>query len=341
MSIVRSLTVSSSLFVALALLTAGCAVNPGKEPVEADVSTAALTMRLQAIGANQPHAVTFNGATKWFGFSFHGVAGNKVSVYAAGKTGNVDTVVYLYRVSRTTGRTTGTALAVNDDTARTDWTSLQTNSSIDGIALPETRDYAILVRAYDPTNRGVAEVWWSNDAPNFPADGASKPLAFDGVAAQELPVSADVHALVASAGSSLLSVARIQVAPATLGAVVTDSARFAKFGHDVMYYGGDTPAFGSTVNFHANAIVGSIATADATKTLQDQTRDASNPANAIVMTTEQQLIASMLGDGDFATSRVNVYKVHYDNGDDTNADAILAVDLATGEARAVMVVNPP
>lgn len=154
-------------------------------------------------------------------------------------------------------------------------------------------------------------------------------------------MSADVHALVAGSGSSLLSAARMKIAPATLAAVVSDPARFAKFGHDVMYYGGDNPAFASTVGFHASANVGAIAVANAAKTLQDQTRDASAPANAVLLTTEQQLIASMLGDGHFATSSVKVYQVHYDNGDDTNAAAILALDLATGEARAVMVVNPP
>ena len=342
------------LFPAAMALSIGCAASaPDKAAIDADPSSeeAPLSVRLPPTHAGERHLVDFDGTTKWQGLSFHGAAGARVSIYAAARKGDVDTVAYLYKVSKTTGRTFGRALAVDDDTTRSDWTTTPTNSSIDAFTLPEARDYAILVRAFDARQRGLAEVWYLEDVDPahgvaaFPGVGPRTAIAsFSGVVAEELSISGDVLALQdkATANGWVLVPARVHVEPAALHAIVADPARLGTFGYDTMYYAGARPFGSSYAGYHGPAALTEIRRADAIATLAKATTDPSDPASGEPMRElEQQMIESMLADGSFATERVRIYQAHWDNADDTNAEAVLAIDLSTGEARAITYVNPP
>lgn len=340
---------------ALALLLAlplGCAARADKEPAPPDVSAevAAIT-KLSPIKAGEHHVMIFDGKTKSYGFSFHGRAGQSVSIYAQADKGDVDTVVYLYKLSKTTGRTTGKALAYDDDTARTDWTTNTADSSIDSFTLPDERDYAIYVHAYDAKERGNAEVWLVNDVPPsagvlaFPGSGKGAPIpSFTFSGASELPISSDVVGLQdqATANSFVLVPARVQLDRRTLEGIVADPAKLGTFGYDMMYYAGAKPFGSSYAGYHGPATIKPITAANAVATLKTATTDPARPADSKpLVDLETQMIESMLGDGDFATSEVRLFLVHWDNADDTNAEAILAIDLVTGESRAVTYVNPP
>ena len=333
--------------------TAGCAVPSNKQSVEGDAATdeAALSITLSPTKGGQRNMVSFDAKTKWYGFKFHGAAHEKISIYAQANKGNVDTVVYLYKVSKTTGRTTGSALAINDDTATAGILAKNTDSSIDGFVLPEERDYAILLRAYDLTERGLAELWYTSDvAPSskaamFPASGSGTAISeFSQTDARETPVSKAVIALQdkATANGLVLVPARVQLDPAKLKAVVADKTAFGTFAYDMMYYAGAKPFGSSYAHYHGPATVTSIAAADAVKDMQTSTADTTGSPDTLPLgQLERQLIESMLADGAFATKRVLVYQLHWDNSDDTNAESILAVDLVSGESRAVTYVNPP
>ena len=52
------------------------------------------------------------------------------------------------------------------------------------------------------------------------------------------------------------------------------------------------------------------------------------------------MVTSMFKDSAFRASDVTVYRIHWDNGDDTNAEGIAAVRASTGEIRVLALVNP-
>ncbi len=336
----------------LVVASVGCAAPSHKEPVEADVATdeAALSITLSPTKGGQSNTVSFDGKTKWYGYKFHGAAHEKISIYAQANKGDVDPVLYLYKVSKTTGRTTGSALAVNDDTATTGILLKDTDASIDGFVLPLESDYAILVRGYDLAERGLLQVWYTSDvAPldkpaTFPASGSGIVIPeFTQTDARETPISKEAIALQdkAAANGLVLVPARVQLDAAKLKALVADATAFRTFAYDMMYYAGAKPFGSSYPHFHGPATVTSIAAADALKVLAKATVDFGSSDAQPLGQLERQLVESMLGDGAFATKRVQVFQVHWDNADDTNAESILAVDVASGESRAVTFVNPP
>src|SRR5262245_33403057 len=88
-------------------LLLGCAANSGPDPVDPNVGAddAALVSKFTPIAIGESPTISFDGTKKWYGFSFHGTAGQAVNIYAQavfGKTvkGLVDPVVYLYKISK-------------------------------------------------------------------------------------------------------------------------------------------------------------------------------------------------------------------------------------------------
>src|SRR5438552_3604459 len=61
-----------------------------------------------------------DGGVNWRAFQFTGLKGQIVDGYAQG-LGDTDTVLYLYKISRITGRPYGKPVAYNDDTDHDGW----------------------------------------------------------------------------------------------------------------------------------------------------------------------------------------------------------------------------
>jgi hypothetical protein len=203
----------------------------------------------------------------------------------------------------------------------------------------------LLVRAYDITMTGLVQLAVMDDGASgptvpFAGTGKSAPIAFGDLALQRLPLSSDVNTIQAQATSKgwELYPSRLKVDPKTLSAIVHDPARFGAFGYDVMYYAG-TGALVS--DYHGPATVTPLAASDAVMEFENASTDTMDVTLAPLRGEEQQLVGSMLGDGSFASGAARVYKLHWDNADDTNAEGVMAVDSATGEVRAVTYINPP
>jgi hypothetical protein len=96
-------------------------------------------------------------------FTFSGQAGQTVELYVDGLDG-IDTVLYLYKVSATSGRPFGHPLAANDDTAEPNWTVFSNpepnpySSNVLAFELPEDRDYALVATTFWQLYEGEAEV---------------------------------------------------------------------------------------------------------------------------------------------------------------------------------------
>src|SRR5205823_5363370 len=89
---------------------------------------------------------------------------------------------------------------------------------------------------------------------------------------------------------------------------------------------------------------GNVNTYDATWTPVTRAGAADELINAWGDTTPRDVVTlalkSMFKDAAFRASDVNIYRIHWDNGDDTNADGIAAVKASTGEIRVLSLVNP-
>ena len=139
----------------------------------------------------------------------------------------------------------------------------------------------------------------------------------------------------AKTGDFYLNAARIGTDPAQLARVLGDPAALGTFVYDAMY---NTMAQSPNGNWHGAARVSQIKAPAA--------RDVLRQAAGTWPAQEQQaldgaldaIVQSMLADDGFAG---RLYQTHWDNSDDTNAEGILAADLATGEVRALTFVVPP
>jgi eight-cysteine-cluster-containing protein len=169
-----------------ALAVIGCGEaklpQPGPEYGNEDGSVAGKDDSARAPASIVPLALediktaTFTATRQWRAFVFAGTKGQTVNVYVDGLRG-LDTVAYLYKVSRITGRPFGTALASNDD-GNDGWT-LKSNrapnplsSSVLAFSLPETRSYAVVATTYRQWYLGSAEI-----AVRVPAQYAAVDLA--------------------------------------------------------------------------------------------------------------------------------------------------------------------
>jgi hypothetical protein len=106
---------------------------------------------------------TFTSTRRWRAYKFAGRTGQKVDLYLDGLRG-LDTVLYLYKVSRVTGRPFGQPLAGNDDTENPGWTVRSNtrpnplSSNVLAFTLPEDRNYALVATTYRQLYSGEAEV---------------------------------------------------------------------------------------------------------------------------------------------------------------------------------------
>src|SRR5207249_652431 len=105
-----------------------------------------------ALAAGTKASIRFTKTTQWRALAFDALAGQSISVYVDGKS-ELDTVAYLYRRSRITGRPYYKPLQTNDDTAEGGWTQNRYGSSFT-VTLPETRPYAIVVTTYEHSSTG-------------------------------------------------------------------------------------------------------------------------------------------------------------------------------------------
>lgn len=315
----------------------------GVETSQAD--SASRPTSLVDLGPGQYGTAVITSSVQWRGFRFAGHAGESVSVYADGLQG-FDSVLYLYKVSRTTGRPYGRPVASNDDTADASWTTNALSSSIASFTLPESRNYAFVVTSYGQASSGNAHAWYYVDAPSsqgampFPGTGSSSPQDFQGIAVRSLPVSQDVLTTAASAHTANFIVApvRLKADPASLQAVLADSARLATFTYDLLY---NAKAIFNGNNPHLTAQATAIVASSAPSTMATAVGRTWGTEQGRLDDADNAILASMFADGGFATSAVQVYKIHWDNSDDTSAEGILAVDPSSGEVRALTFVVPP
>ena len=162
----RARWLKASWFVSLSVASVGglAACDPSKsEPVgpdygvedalESKLDSALLPSRREAVRLGDVKTARFTRDAQYTAFVFEGARNQTVDLYVDGLAG-LDTIVYLYKVSRTTGRPFGTPLAQNDDTPIGGWT-LRTgrapnplSSSIVAFKLPEARRYALVATTY-------------------------------------------------------------------------------------------------------------------------------------------------------------------------------------------------
>jgi hypothetical protein len=163
---------TTALFITATMVT-GCveddkaqqtAPDYGEEDAaEGKVDSARFPASIEAIGFGEVVTTTFTWHEEYRAFTFTGTAGQTVNLLLDGLNG-LDTVLYLYRVSRVTGRPFGRPLAANDDTAAANWT-IRTNtepnhysSDVLEFTLPQDRDYALVTTTFWQLYQGDAEV---------------------------------------------------------------------------------------------------------------------------------------------------------------------------------------
>lgn len=333
-------------WVALCVLTA-CGVdeaNIGESSLDETGDALAASVPLVPLAEGEAARAVFTSKVKYFAYTFTAQAGQHIDVFAhdAAK-GRLDTILQLYKVSATTGRPYGAAITSNDDTANVgNWSWYPEASSIDDFDLYTTRTYCIVVSTYQHATGTAAVAWVTHGGaqpttiPAFPGTGAGKPLSWNGVPATALPVSADVSAL---AGDPIV-VARVKLDPATLAGILSNDDKLRGLVFDMLY--NTTPPAQPTQTWHDLGSPQPGDRAGGFAWLDSQWDLPSNGADGIKTEGKlKTLLASMLADGAFATSAVNIFFTHYDNGDDTNADGVLAIDAVHGEVRTVALVNWP
>jgi hypothetical protein len=131
--------------------------------VEAKDDSATSPASITRLSLGRIYRTTFTSTRHWRAFKFPWTRGQRIDVLLDGLSG-LDTVVYLYKVSASTGRPYGRPIASNDDSEESDW-RLSTNrrpnpysSSILAFELREDRYYAVLATTYDQTGVGSAEL---------------------------------------------------------------------------------------------------------------------------------------------------------------------------------------
>jgi hypothetical protein len=314
----------------------------GESSLDETGDALAASVPLVPLAEGDTASAAFTSKVKYVAYTFSAHAGQHIDVFASDATkGHLDTILQLYKVSATTGRPTGAAITSNDDTANIGgWSTYPEASSIDDFDLYTTRTYCIVVSTYNHV-AGTASVTWvthggSQPSIAFPGTGAGKALSWNGVTSTALPVSSDVAALT---GGSIVA-ARVKLAPSALAAILADDTRFHGLVFDMLY--NTAPPTSTTQQWHDQGTAQPGDKAGAFAWLDTQWALPSNGADGIkTENTLNTLLPSMFADGAFATSSVQIVFTHYDNGDDTNADGVLAIDSASGELRTVALVNWP
>ena len=297
-----------------------------------------------AIGYDGVVSFALGSGVNWRAWVFPGNQGQIVDAHVQGLDG-ADTVAYLYKISRITGRPYGRPLGYNDDTDQPAW-SLQKgvgdfnpySSSILGVVLPDDRDYALLVTTYHQAGGSALAQVHSHGAvlpttiPLFNGTGAAKSIVFTDdqthatvLTADQYPVSPQVKTAMAGSGITMTG-AVYRADPSALAAVMAD-ARHLALAYSFLYSETNADAYDASWTL-TNAT-------DAADSLLTAWGD--DPTLRPVVTF---VLKSMFKDSAFRASDVTVYRIHWDNGDDTNAEGIAAVKASTGEIRVLSLVNP-
>jgi hypothetical protein len=341
--------------LALGLILVACGIE--KEPPivpdygpeaggkEDSATRPAVTIR---IGYSQTVSVELGNGVNWRAFQFAGYKGQVVNAYAQGLNGT-DTVLYLYKVSRLTGRPYDGPIGYNDDDAQGGWALQKTgswnpySSAIFNATLPEDRDYALVLTTYHQAGgSALVEVVGLNaiypsTIPHFAGSGTPTPIHFavDGqpvLDANQYPVSSQLSAVVHGGSNTnyVVGTAIYKALPEDLTTVMADSAQ-----RNALTYGlllGDANTNGYDASWTP------IRAADAVNELMNAfTPDGDDGLRQLVTF----VLKSMFADSAFRASDVQVYRIHWDNADDTSADGVVAVKSSTGEIRVLSLDSPP
>src|SRR5438445_12913064 len=95
--------IAASFIFALGACTSG---KHAPEGADLGDESSATTAAPSPIHPSEHHVALFNGTTTSYAYALHGTAGQSISIYDDGGNG-LDTVVYLYKISRITGRPYG------------------------------------------------------------------------------------------------------------------------------------------------------------------------------------------------------------------------------------------
>lgn len=147
-----------------AVVLVGCAATTESSKVTVDISkddgvialaesgadSASRPTLLGEITAGSSVDGTFGTRARYLAWSFEATEGETIHLRAAGPTSDFDTVLILYRATRT-GRPTGRNLAFNDDA---DYSNNILSSAID-FTVETTRRYVAVVRRYDRGTDGA------------------------------------------------------------------------------------------------------------------------------------------------------------------------------------------
>lgn len=288
---------------------------------------------------------TLGSGVNWRAFEFRGNQGQFIDARAQGLD-DTDTVLYIYKVSRYTGRPYGRALAYNDDDENGGWSLRKAqwnpySSSITGVELPESRDYAAVLTTYHQQG-GHALVQVSSAGAIYPAtppafrgsSGYSWMHFVDGTTpvldAKMYAPSIEIQTALHDSASLVAAAAIYQADPSALASALADSTKSGDLAYGFLLSDANT-----------NSYDASWTPVDASNAVSDLMQAAMPEGDAGLEALVTYVLGSMFADSAFRASDVDVYRIHWDNGDDTNAEGIAAVKTSTGEVRVLSLDNPP
>jgi hypothetical protein len=349
---------TNALALTLMLVGCGTAKEPptipdyGPEAGGGKEDSATRPANTVGISYGQQISAALGDGVNWRAFQFAGNKGQIVDAYAQGLN-DTDTVLYLYKISRVTGRPYGKPVGYNDDTDQSGW-ALQKgqpfnplSSSIIGTVLPEDRDYALVLTTYQQaggsaliTARATGFVYPSTP-PGFAGRGAGTPISFvenqgSGntlavLDAVRYPVSTTLQAALTPGAAGLVTSAAVyKAAPDELAAAMNDPQRKADLPYGLLLADPNTGSFDASWT--------PINRGDAVSELMKAAApDGDSGLQALV----NFVVSSMFKDSAFNASDVDTFRIHWDNNDDTSAEGIAAIKWTTGEIRVLSLDSPP
>lgn len=340
-----------NLMLCVAVSVCGCGINQakvGESPQDfgSEGSELSASVPLYDLAERAQATPVFDIGHKYWAYKFFGHSGDVLDVFAEGQGkiyGDLDTTLSLYKVSFLSGRPYGKALAYNDDTEKSGWSTDEYASSLDAVTLPDNRYYAIVVSTYQHAP-GTASVQWAIERPlgmlTFAGTGAGKAIQLHPQAATQLPMSAELTATMShfAYGPGHTEAARLKLSVADAQAIINDPAARETFGWEMLYdnQGQDPSATPATADVYAITKATAVSELEKAANISDLGVDES-----FVDQNVQAIIAAMFGDTTFSASGVKVFHAHYDNGDDMSAECIFAISPSTGEVRVLGLYSDP
>jgi hypothetical protein len=166
---------------------------------------------------------------------------------------------------------------------------------------------------------------------NLPLEVTSRPVnnlqLQNGINAGVFAIRQDVQDAADSGGSDNfgLAVRSLQIDPAVMADVVADSDALSRFAYDGFLY---ASFFSGSPDVGTAEVTSELPKAAIPDLLSHATED--DPTLTQQLSTPQfQTITQAVTAGNFA----GLYRLHWDNSDDTRAEGLMALDLETGQAR--------